>query len=165
MSTPSSIVGEQYSTGSSRSPEPVLAVEAQVVGHLRGVLAGLDAEEVLADRAVQVDEEAVGLDAFVGQVRHANVVVVRAGAVGDLPPHRRRRQLEAGVAVVVGADDLDEAVERETVEELLDDLGRVVERELAVRSERRWRGAGTGRSRRVTRRTPSRGRRVADGCG
>ena len=40
------------------------------------------------------------------------------------------------MAVVVGADDLDQAVELETVEELLDDLGRVVERELAVRSER-----------------------------
>ena len=71
-----------------RSPEPVLAVEAEVVGHLRGVLAGLDAEKILADRAVQVDEEAVGLDAFVGQVRHANVVVIRTSAVGDLPSHR-----------------------------------------------------------------------------
>ena len=40
------------------------------------------------------------------------------------------------MAVVVGADDLDEAVEAEPVEELLDDLGRVVERELAVRAER-----------------------------
>ena len=43
MSTPSSIVGEQYSTGSSAVAEALLALLALLGGHLGGVLARLDA--------------------------------------------------------------------------------------------------------------------------
>ena len=59
MSTPSSIVGEQYSTGRLGEAEAALALLALVVGHLGGVLAGLQALAVGGDRLVEVDEELV----------------------------------------------------------------------------------------------------------
>ena len=68
--------------------EPFFAVESQLVRHLRGVFPSFNAEQVFTNALVEVDEETVGLDAVVGQVRHEDVVVVWARTVGRLPPHR-----------------------------------------------------------------------------
>ena len=56
MSTPSSIVGEQYKNWKLCSAEPILTLHSFLVGNLRGVFPGLDPHQRGAGGTVQLQE-------------------------------------------------------------------------------------------------------------
>ena len=70
MSTPSSIVGEQYSTGSLASRNVMFPLDAFLGRHLGSVLAGRQTRAVWPRYWIEIDEERVG-PAATGRPREA----------------------------------------------------------------------------------------------
>ena len=88
MSTPSSIVGEQYRSWQLAVAEGVLALLAVLRGDLGGVLAGVQAGERAGRSPVEVAEERVDPRAVAAGVRCAQRVVRAALAVAGPPDQR-----------------------------------------------------------------------------
>ena len=112
--------------------ELLLALLALGGGHLGGVLSGLHPGRVRGQIPIQLDEEPVGLEAALGGVRGGQVVVAAAGSGPGPPAQRGGRDLIAGVAVAVVADDGQQAVAAEPVHHRGDDRLGVLQEEPAV---------------------------------
>ena len=134
MSTPSSIVGEQNSSGSWPVRNSCLALLTHLGGNLGGVLAGLDPLAAVDDRPVQLDEERVGAPAVARRLRHADRVVERLVAVTGQPAQLRGLQPVAGHRSLGRARrrDLDKPVQAKRFEQAGDDPLGVLQRQPIV---------------------------------
>ena len=99
MSTPSSIVGEQNSTGSVAVRKRSSRSSRSSGRHLGGVLARFDALRAARLVAVEVDEELVRAPAVGRRARHADRVVRGRRPVAGEPAQLRGGDLVAGDAV------------------------------------------------------------------
>ena len=129
MSTPSSMVGEQKSTGSLAARNSSSRSHAGLVGDLGGVLAGVEALGLQGDGAVEAHEELVGLAAPLGRVRDADGVVEGLGAVARHPAQGGGRDLVA-LDLALRIDRRDDAGGAQGLQQVLDDLLLVVELEI-----------------------------------
>ena len=122
MSMPSSMVGEQNSTGSSSFAESLLSLLPLRRVDLGGVLAGLEADQGGCNCLVEVDEERVGYLPLGAGAGDADEVPGGRGAVSGLPAECRRGDLVAGVGPVAGValqNGLDEPADLEDLEQVV----------------------------------------------
>ncbi len=138
ISTPSSIVGEQKSSGSVAGAESVLALLAVFGVHLGGVLARFEHAFQIHEAAVALDEVAVGLGWNLARLQQPRPV--------DGPHLAIRRQPAQGIGIdlvagnVAAADLLDNAVALQRQEEEADGLVDLIAAEgLPLRHMRRQR--------------------------
>ena len=122
--------GRTEEDGESPLAETLFPLFPVRIGHLSGVLPGLDADDGAGRVLVETEKELVGATATRGRTRHADEVVVGGDAVTRPPNHGRRRNLVSrNFATLPFAHGLHQTGPTQNFEQLPDDDLRLCHRQ------------------------------------